>query len=290
MNGSGEKQESRKQKKDGILIKTTLVDFPSELSSAFFLPGCNLRCPYCQNRELVLPLLLQEQENENLVSIEDLFTHLERRKNVLSGLVISGGEPLLNSRTKEILSRAKKLGYKTKLDTNGTFPEKLEDILENPETRPDYVALDVKTSPEKYFEMLTEYSRNSVSQNDSQDRMKTSQTKAVNTQETATAQNSVPEKLKTALAEKIKKSIKIISALPPKSYEIRTVLVPGITTKDDIENISFLLNKDASWYLAHFSNISCLSKTFENLQPYSREEEQTLLDTARKRVKNTFLR
>ena len=80
--------------KAGILIKTTLVDFPGTVACAFFLRACNLRCPYCYNTELVSA----GGTEDGFITVEQLFSHLEKRKNVLSGLAVSGGEPLLNPR------------------------------------------------------------------------------------------------------------------------------------------------------------------------------------------------
>ena len=242
--------------KDGILLKTTLVDFPSVLSAAFFLPGCNLRCPYCQNRELVLGLSSPTEE-DNWCSLEELFAHLEKRKNILSGLVISGGEALMNSKCKEILYRAKEMGYKTKVDTNGTFPQKLQEILKDKELEPDFIALDVKTSPEKYLEKLLNFNNQAAAD---------------------------------SLAHKILESIEILSSLPPERREFRTVLVPSIVDETDIERISNLLPPDAVWYMSHFSNASCLSPDFENIAPFSKDEEENFLKIARKKIKNTFLR
>ena len=87
----------------GILIKTTLVDYPGHVAGSFFLKGCNLRCPYCYNIGLVLP----EVHPDDLSTVEELFDHLEKRRNVLSGLVISGGEPLVNAYTPIIIKKAK---------------------------------------------------------------------------------------------------------------------------------------------------------------------------------------
>ncbi|MBQ9630473.1 MAG: radical SAM protein, partial [Treponema sp.] len=108
----------------GALFKTTLVDFPGLVACSFFLRGCNMRCPYCYNVGLVL-----NEDDKNLSSIAELYAHLEKRKNVLSGLVVSGGEALANSLTPEIIKEAKSLGYKIKLDTNGTLSEKLEELV-----------------------------------------------------------------------------------------------------------------------------------------------------------------
>jgi pyruvate formate lyase activating enzyme len=113
------------------LRKTTLVDYPGKVAAALFFPGCNLRCPWCHNRELV------NREAENLVPLEAALSHLEKRRKLLGGVVLSGGEPLLFPGLGELIPLIKGLGLKVKLDTNGTLPQLLEKLLENEKTRPD---------------------------------------------------------------------------------------------------------------------------------------------------------
>ena len=233
----------------GSLVKTTLVDFPGRVASAFFLSGCNLRCPYCYNKQLV-----ENSSSENYVSIQQLFDHLEKRKNIISGLVISGGEALLSPYLETIIRTAKSKGYSIKLDTNGTFPEKLAGLIQNPETKPDYIAIDIKTSLEKY-KMLTA-SNETFSQ----------------------------------IADKLKKSISIISFYPQTDREFRTVLVPPLTSKDDIQKIASLLPEDASWYFAPFQNNSCLSPEYEKIQPYNDAETAALVKFAQSFIPNAKLR
>ena len=118
----------------GVLVKTTLVDFPGRVAGSFFLKGCNLRCPYCYNTGLLLGENQSDTSKtaaDEYSTVNELFSHLKKRQGILSGLVISGGEPLLNPYTKEIILKAKELEYKVKLDTNGTLPEKLAELLEN---------------------------------------------------------------------------------------------------------------------------------------------------------------
>ena len=134
----------------GILIKTTLVDFPGRVAGSFFLKGCNLRCPYCYN----IGLVLNDESSDNLSTVQELFDHLEKRKNVLSGLVISGGEPLINPYTPLIILKAKELGYKVKIDTNGLQSEKLQFLLDSEKLRPDFIALDIKTTPSRYAQVI----------------------------------------------------------------------------------------------------------------------------------------
>ncbi|HPJ26374.1 MAG TPA: anaerobic ribonucleoside-triphosphate reductase activating protein [Synergistaceae bacterium] len=127
----------------GGLQKTTLLDFPDRLACIVFTRGCNFRCPYCYNTELIpLP---DPQEEEDLSS---LWEFLESRKNILDGVCITGGEPLLQKDLPEFLRKVREMGFLIKLDTNGSFPERLEAILQ--ENLVEYLAMDVKTSPENY--------------------------------------------------------------------------------------------------------------------------------------------
>lgn len=241
----------------GYLVKTTLVDYPGRLASAFFLYGCNLRCPYCYNTDLV-----NNSEKEEAVSVSELYSHLEKRKNVLSGLVLSGGEALLFPGLEEIIEKAKSLGYKIKLDTNGTLPEKLSELIKNPDTKPDYIAMDIKTSPQNYSVLLGNKKEPS--------------------------ENS--EKINNELENKICKSINILSELPPEEREFRTVLVPPLVKLEDIQNISKLLPENATWFLASFKNENCLDHFYETINPYTENEEKELLKEAQKIIKNTSIR
>lgn len=120
--------------------KTSLIDFPGRLAAVFFLPGCGFRCPYCHNSELVDP----GSQPEGLVPLDEALAFLERRKGLLGGLVLSGGEPLLHPEAARIAGRAHELGLAVKLDTNGSFPGRIAAV------GADYVALDLKTSPGRY--------------------------------------------------------------------------------------------------------------------------------------------
>ena len=132
----------------GVLVKTTCVDFPGHLAGSFFLKGCNLRCPYCYNRDLVLGFEEAEEASTNLATVEELFTHLERRQGILTGLTISGGEPLLNPYTPVIIKKARELGYLIKLDTNGSNPGVVRDLVGAGLV--DFIAMDVKAPWAKY--------------------------------------------------------------------------------------------------------------------------------------------
>lgn len=124
--------------KYGGFVPTTLLDFPGEVASVIFLPGCNLKCPYCHNPALV------ENNNESLEPIENILKKIEKRKNLISGVVITGGEPTLYDDLGKYITALKKMNLKVKLDTNGTRPDKLKLL------NPDYIAMDLKTSFKKY--------------------------------------------------------------------------------------------------------------------------------------------
>ena len=125
------------------LQKLAMVDYPGKLATTVFTGGCNLRCPFCHNA----PLVLSPEENPQL-SQEEVLDFLSSRKGLLDGVVLSGGEPLLQSGAADFLSRVRQLGFAVKLDTNGCFPDALEQILSAGLV--DYVAMDIKNRPEKY--------------------------------------------------------------------------------------------------------------------------------------------
>lgn len=133
-----------------VLRKTSLVDYPGRVAAVLFFPGCNLRCPWCHNAGLVDPA---DSQGETAIDVEEALAILERRRRVLGGVVLSGGEPLLRSDLAEILQRIKELGLSVKVDTNGTLPDRLQTLLSRPETTPSFVAVDLKIAPNRYAEL-----------------------------------------------------------------------------------------------------------------------------------------
>ena len=124
-----------------------MVDFPGKLAATVFTGGCNLRCPFCHNA----PLVLRVSETPELTT-EEVLTFLRSRRGLLDGVVLSGGEPLLQQGAADFLREVRSLGFALKLDTNGCYPEALAAILE--EGLVDYVAMDIKNRPEKYAETV----------------------------------------------------------------------------------------------------------------------------------------
>lgn len=129
--------------------KLTLLDYPGAVACTIFTGGCNFRCPFCHNALLVDPERVRE---EGELPMEDVMEFLKKRRGVLDGVAITGGEPLLHSDMPEFLRQIKALGYRIKLDTNGSNPELLRQILE--EKLVDRVAMDIKNSPELYAETI----------------------------------------------------------------------------------------------------------------------------------------
>ena len=128
------------------LQKMTLLDFPGKVACTVFLQGCNYRCPFCHNTDL-LP-----GKGEEYMTEDAFITFLKKRQGLLDGVCVSGGEPTLYPGLPEFLSKIKALGYAVKLDTNGSRPEILKDVVRKGLV--DYVAMDVKNSPARYAETV----------------------------------------------------------------------------------------------------------------------------------------
>lgn len=126
----------------GGLQKLTLLDFPGHVACTVFTPGCNFRCPFCHNTPLVTGTADPEYP------LEEFFRFLQKRQGILDGVAITGGEPLLHADIDGFIRRIRELGFAVKLDTNGAFPDRLNALLS--EGLVDYVAMDIKNSPEKY--------------------------------------------------------------------------------------------------------------------------------------------
>jgi pyruvate formate lyase activating enzyme len=211
------------------LRKTSLIDYPGLVSSVFFFYGCNLRCPWCQNRELIIG------EEENFLNLEAGLAHLKKRKAVLGGAVLSGGEPCLYGELPDLVNEIKKLRLKVKLDTNGMFPAMLEKLICSEESRPDYIALDLKIAPSRYAELLPAplRSKNIPCEN-------------------------MPEQAIIQSAALIRES-----GIP---HEYRSIALPGgFITEKDIEELAPLADM-SQWYFRPFSSGSCLDPAWNNLE------------------------
>ena len=229
-----------------LLRKTSLVDYPGRVSSVLFFSGCNLRCPWCHNPELVRggaknpaesTLTDQGSAPLTLIGVEDALAHLRKRFSVLGGVVLSGGEPCLQEELPDIIAEIKKIALSSKsaalpvkLDTNGMFPAMLEKLFSRAETRPDYIALDLKIAPERYGEL--------------------------------TANNGENQR---ELGEKLIQSAALIRQSGIE-HEYRTLALPGaFITEKDIEALAPLTDS-APWYFRPFRGGNCLDPAWDNLE------------------------
>jgi pyruvate formate lyase activating enzyme len=127
--------------------KMTLLDFPGKVACIVFTAGCNLRCPFCHNARLVT-----HAEADDRVDEDEIFAYLQKRRGIVDGVVITGGEPTLQKDLADFIRRVRALGYAVKLDTNGTRPEVLSALLDAGLV--DYVAMDIKNCPDRYAETV----------------------------------------------------------------------------------------------------------------------------------------
>ncbi len=215
--------------KSAGFIKTTLINYPGKVAAALFLPGCDLRCPYCHNPELV------NNTADDMVDIEEILAYLEKRRGLLQGVCISGGEPLVHQDLGQLVAAIKDMGYLLKLDTNGTFPDRILPL------KPDFIAMDIKTSPEKY-PMLS-----------------------------PVQDESLPDKIRQSV-EIIKKS--------GIEHEFRTTVAPGIVDKKDIQEICKLLPGAQYYVLAGYVPGHTLDPDFTQ-DTYTKRQLEEMADIVR---------
>lgn len=212
--------------KIGGIQKTSLLDYPKNVSAIVWTAGCNFHCPFCYNKDLV-------DGNVKLISEEEIFSFLEKRKGIIDGLVISGGEPLMQKDIVDFTTRVKKLGYLIKIDTNGMYPEKLKELIDKKLV--DYIAMDIKAPKQKYIQII-----------------------------------NASGILKSNIVKNIEKSIDILKKSNI-DYEFRTTVVPGLHGKKDILKIVDWIKPAKKYYLQNFKGEKTINPGFEKLRPYSGE-------------------
>ncbi len=203
------------------LHKTTLIDYPGEVAALLFTGGCNFFCPYCHNPELV-----KVPADAVAYRFDDIKVFLDKRRSVLGGVVISGGEPLLHREMPEIISIIKSMGLKVKIDTNGSFPDRLMEL------DVDYIAMDIKTAPEKYRHFC----------------------------------NNVDDTINF-----IEQSIKYIinSGI---DHEFRTTMVPPLVDGTDLVVIAKMIEGSKRYFLNKYRFSKSLNPSYQHINPYSDTE------------------
>lgn len=185
--------------------KTTLLDYPEHLASTIFLGGCNFQCPFCHNKGLVL-----SPSKEPVIPTMLVLEHFVKRKNIIEGVCITGGEPTLAPDLPDFIKQLKDLGLLVKLDTNGYRPDVVKNLLQ--EGLIDYIAMDIKTSPNNYAKL------------------------------TGLAKIDI---------NRIKESVNIIMTSNI-TYEFRTTLVKELHSLDDIDEIGRWIQGCDNYYLQNY--------------------------------------
>ena len=192
------------------LQKMTLTDFPENVACILFLKGCNFRCPYCHNSELI-----DYKIDDNYILKEEVFDFLKKRQGILDGVVISGGEPTVNKDLPKLIKEIRDLGFKIKLDTNGTNPQMLKELLEDGLI--DYVAMDIKNVQTKYLETAGLSEKN------------------------------------VQILENVQKSIDILKKSNV-DHEFRTTIMKNYHNIEDLEEINKLIGKDEKYFIQNFED------------------------------------
>lgn len=183
-------------------LKHSLVDYPGEVCSVVFLPGCNFRCPYCHNKDL------PQAVNSNGWTLQQILQYLQEARSLITAVCITGGEPTLMPETlKFLISSFKDLGLKVKLDSNGSHPDLLEALSANV----DYIAMDLKTSLQRYSDIIAP---------------------------------NVPD-----IAAKLSSSMQCLIRRPAKAYEFRTTLAWNFVDESVMHDLGKLIKPDSYWYL-----------------------------------------
>ena len=224
------------------LQKLTLLDYPGRTACTVFLAGCDLRCPFCHNYELAT------HEAQPVMDEEELIGFLGHRKGLLDGVVFTGGEPVLSPGLPSLMKRVKDMGFLAKLDTNGMHPDILEDIVS--EGLADYVAMDIKNSPEKY----------------------------------AVTSGIPAERLDMSA---LRRSISTVKALGERG-EFRTTVVAGFHEESDFEAIGHELEGAWQYYLQPFVDRDTVP--FGDLAAPSSENLLKYAEIAKKFIKNVEIR
>jgi len=228
-------------------IDISLIDWDQKITSVIFLPNCNLRCPYCYNASLVL-----HPEKLPTIPFHQIEAYLQKNKNWTDGVVITGGEPTTHKDLPNLCQKLKKLNLLVKVDTNGTNPKSIKQLLKKELV--DYIAMDIKAPLTKQ--------------------------KYLNASGIQTEQ----------LINKIKetKDILIKSTI---AYEFRTTIVPTIHQPKDIQQICQQIKDCKKYVIQNFkTNVETIDPNFKNLKPFTEKETKKFLQAAKQTIPNTIMR
>jgi pyruvate formate lyase activating enzyme len=229
------------------MIETSLIDWEGKIVSTLYVPSCNFRCPYCYNCDLIL-----HPENFPDISQREINNYLLEGKDFIDGICMSGGEPTLYPDLSAYFKGIKDKGFLIKLDTNGTNPKLLKNLIDFGLV--DYIALDIKSSLD-----FDNYSRAA----------------------------GIKDKM---MLEKVKESIELIMNSKI-DYEFRTTVVPLLHSEETIVKIARYISGAKKYVLQNFSPLEkTLKPSFQKIKPYSDEKIQELSEKAKKYVPNCYWR
>lgn len=225
------------------MIETSLIDWEGKIVSTLYLPLCNFRCPFCYNCDLIL-----RPDNYKNIPQKKIDSYLLERKDFIDGICMSGGEPTLYPDLPAYFKRIKDKGFLIKLDTNGTNPKLLRNLIDFGLV--DYIALDIKTSLD-----FSNYSRAA----------------------------GIKDEM---MMEKVKNSIELIMNSKI-DYEFRTTVVPLLHSDETIMEIARYISGAKKYVLQNFSSLEkTLDPSFQKIKPYSDKKIQELSEKAKKYVPN----
>lgn len=245
----------------GGFLPTTLLDYPEKLACTVFTCGCNFRCPFCQNGSLVLNSL---QKPSAYYEKDDILAKIEKRKHLLEGVCVTGGEPTLQKDLPEFLLEIKKMGLLVKLDTNGSHPHMIKSLYQ--EHLIDYVAMDIKSSKEHYA-FVSGISGQSDTPLTSPDFL-----------------SSIEESVEFLMHSGI-------------AYEFRTTLVKGLHTYDDMSSIAQWIKGARKYYLQSYEDNDLViakcnpnNRSFPVFDAFSKDELDSFLHIAQTTIPTASLR
>ena len=220
----------------GGFQRVSLIDYPGRIASIVFVTGCNMRCPFCYNFDLAL----KNYKKLHIYSENEILEKLARGRNLVDSVEITGGEPTLQPGLEAFMQKCKQLGLMVKLDTNGTNPRIVKELITKGLV--DYIAIDIKAllEQERYVKAI-----------------------------------GVPNE---AMADNIKKSIRIVidSRIP---HEFRTTVVPGLIDLDDLPKMAAEIKGADAYYLQQFLPGKNLDPAYSNVIPYGMNELIIARDT-----------
>lgn len=232
-------------------IKTSVIEWPEKIVSVIFVPGCNFRCPFCHNADLV------KKHNLTFIKEEEVFADLKRRKKWIDGVVISGGEPTLQKDLDSFLNRLRQMGLKTMVETNGSQPKIIAGLIDSKLL--DYIAIDVKGPFEEYPKYTNLKSQRS----------------------------NIESSIKLILNSGV--DFEFRTTVVPGLHNERILIQMAKELKSLINDCKSRI-KNFSWFLQNFQPKNCLDPEFEKRKPFSQKEVQKFLKVVREIIPQVKIR